>query len=85
MPGSGRSAGEGNNSSILAWRIPWTVEPGGLWSMGSQRDGQDLVTNTFTFIILTPQLYLEESSLRFEVQEVIVIIFLEKKGKLNIF
>ena len=24
-------------SSILAWRIPWTEEPGGLWSMGSQR------------------------------------------------
>ena len=26
------------HSSILAWRIPWTVEPGGLQSMGSQRD-----------------------------------------------
>ena len=25
------------NSSILAWRIPWTEEPGGLQSMGSQR------------------------------------------------
>ena len=25
-------------SSILAWRIPWTEEPGGLQSMGSQRD-----------------------------------------------
>ena len=25
------------HSSILAWRIPWTEEPGGLWSMGSQR------------------------------------------------
>ena len=24
-------------SSILARRIPWTEEPGGLWSMGSQR------------------------------------------------
>ena len=24
-------------SSILAWRVPWTEEPGGLWSMGSQR------------------------------------------------
>jgi len=23
--------------SILAWRIPWTEEPGGLYSMGSQR------------------------------------------------
>ena len=48
--------GIATHSSILAWRIPWTVEPGGLWSMGSQRDGQDLVTNTFTFIILTPQI-----------------------------
>ena len=28
-------------SSILAWRIPWTEEPGGLQSMGSQRVGQD--------------------------------------------
>ena len=31
-------------SSILAWRIPWTEEPGGLLSMGSQRTGHDLVT-----------------------------------------
>ena len=30
IPGSGRSPGEGNgnHSSILAWRIPWTEEPG---------------------------------------------------------
>ena len=28
-------------SSILAWRIPWTEEPGGLESMGSQRVGHD--------------------------------------------
>ena len=27
------------HSSILAWRIPWTEEPGGLWSIGSQRVG----------------------------------------------
>ena len=25
------------DSSILAWRIPWTEEPGGLWPTGSQR------------------------------------------------
>ena len=25
------------HSSILAWRIPWAEEPGGLWSMGSQK------------------------------------------------
>ena len=29
------------NSSILAWRLPWTEEPGGLWFMGSQRVRQD--------------------------------------------
>ena len=29
------------HSSTLAWRIPWTEEPGGLQSMGSQRDRHD--------------------------------------------
>ena len=29
------------HSSILAWRIPWTEEPGRLQSMGSQRVGRD--------------------------------------------
>ena len=29
------------HSSILAWRIPWTKEPGGLQSMGWQRVGHD--------------------------------------------
>ena len=32
--------------SILAWEIPWTEEPVRLQSMGSQRVGHDLVTNT---------------------------------------
>ena len=32
-------------SSILAWRIPWTEEPGRLESMGSQRVGHDWVTS----------------------------------------
>ena len=39
------------HSSILAWRIPWTEEPGGLQSMGSLRVGRDLGTNTFIFFI----------------------------------
>ena len=30
--------------SLLAWRIPWTEWPGGLQSTGSQRVGDDLVT-----------------------------------------
>ena len=29
--------GNGNHSSILVWRIPWTEEPGRLQAMGSQR------------------------------------------------
>ena len=29
------------HSSVLAWRIPWTEEPGGSQSMGSQGVGQD--------------------------------------------
>ena len=29
------------HSSILAWRIPWTEEPGGLQSIGLQRVGHD--------------------------------------------
>ena len=37
------------HSSILAWRIPWTEEPGGLQSMGTQRVRHNWVTNTFTF------------------------------------
>ena len=31
----------GTHSSILAWKISWTEEPGGLQSMGSQRFGHD--------------------------------------------
>ena len=43
IPGLGRSPGEGKgtHSSTLARRIPWTEEPGGLQSMGSQRVGHD--------------------------------------------
>ena len=33
--------GMATHSSILAWRIPWTEEPGGLQSMGLQRLGHD--------------------------------------------
>ena len=36
-------------SSILAWRIPWAEEPGGLQSTGSQRVGHSWATNIFTF------------------------------------
>ena len=32
------------HSSILSWEIPWTEEPGGLQSMGSQESGHDWAT-----------------------------------------
>ena len=39
IPGPGRSprGGMATPSGILTWRIPWTEEPGGLWSMRLQR------------------------------------------------
>ena len=43
--------GMATHSSILAWEIPWTEEPGGLQSMGSQRVEHDLITNPLTFDI----------------------------------
>ena len=39
------------HSSILAWRIPRTEEPGRLQSMGSQRVGHDGVTNTSASLV----------------------------------
>ena len=65
IPGSGRShnpwvrkipwrrAWQPTHSSILAWRIPWTEEPAGLQSMGSQRVRHDWATNTHFFFFQT--------------------------------
>ena len=44
------------HSSILAWEIPWTEEPGGLESMGLQRGGHDLVTKLTTIVIFATTL-----------------------------
>ena len=43
VPGSGRSPEKemATQSSVLAWRLLWTEEPGELGSMGSQRAGRD--------------------------------------------
>ena len=38
--------GIATHSSILAWRIPWTEEPGGLRSVGSQRVDMDMTKAT---------------------------------------
>ena len=45
VPSLGREGpleeGMATHSSILAWRLPWAEEPGGLGSIGSQRVGHD--------------------------------------------
>ena len=41
--------GTASHSSILAWRIPWTEEPGGLQSVGSQRVNTTEVTKHSTY------------------------------------
>ena len=53
IPGSGRSREKGmpTHSSILAWRIPCTEQPGGLQSMGPQKVGYYWATNIFTFLL----------------------------------
>ena len=43
--------GMATHSSVFAWRIAWTEEPGRLQSMGSQRVGHDWVTNTLGVIV----------------------------------
>ena len=51
IPGFGRSLKEGmtTHSSVLAWRIPWTEEPGGLQSMGLQSKSRtEQLTLTYT-------------------------------------
>ena len=48
------------HSSILAWRIPWTEEPGGLQSTGSQRVGHDLTSeHAYTSVRRTSEMALE--------------------------
>ena len=49
------------HSSILAWKIPWAEEPGGLQSVGLQRVGHSWVTN-FTFIFFTKWNWEDSSS-----------------------
>ena len=46
IPGPGGSPGGGNGNPLqyLAWNIPWTEEPGGLQSIGSQRVRHDCAT-----------------------------------------
>ena len=52
------------HSSILAWRIPWTEEPGGLQSIGSQRVRHDWSDLAFTRTYPTQSLRIDAIKLR---------------------
>ena len=66
------------HSSVLAWRIPWTEEPGGLQSMGSQRvrhdwatkqqQQQTLIKTQISPMILTNKLQVGHSNFRCQLQ-----------------
>ena len=51
--------GMATHSSILAWRILWTEDPGGLQSMELQRYGNDWETNSFTFHMQKNEIQIE--------------------------
>jgi len=54
--------GMATHSSILAWRIPWTEEPGRLQSMGLQRVGYNRVTEyTYDSIYMNIYIYIHEA------------------------
>ena len=66
IPGSRRSpeGGHGNHSSILAWEIPWTEEPGGLQSIESERVRHDWATQHSTAQNHVSQLFNYFTSMR---------------------
>ena len=55
------------HSSTLAWKIPWTEEPGGLLSMGSRRVGHDF-TFTFHFHALKKEMATHSSVLAWRIR-----------------
>ena len=46
-----------SHSSILAWRIPWTKEPGGLQSIGSHRVRHDLAQHQYSILCVCVCIY----------------------------
>ena len=55
--------GKATRSSIPAWRMLWTGEPGGLQSMGLQRVGHDWATHTHTCTHTESNIYFKELTL----------------------
>ena len=70
--------GMATHSSILAWRIPWTEEPGGLQSMGSQESDTTEHAHIYTYKTISSIVssYLKQYNCLF-------ISFIKKKSKEN--
>ena len=66
-------------SSILAWRIPWTEEPGRLQSMGSQRVGNNRMIKQQHFSLWVKS-KMEENNINSFLKEYINTICFRKKG-----
>ena len=71
IPELGRSPGGGNCNPLQysCWEIPWTEQPGGLQSKGSQRVGHDRVTNAFTFFAILIIYNHEKSKFCFHIED----------------
>ena len=66
------------HSSILAWRISWTEEPGGLQSTGLQRVGQDWAVNTntvFPHLLKKVKEETEKAALKLNIQKTKIMAY----------
>ena len=59
------------HSSTIAWKIPWTEEPGRLQSMGSQRVGHDWATSLHSRVHLAPCLENTNNTYIIQVQHLV--------------
>ena len=72
------------HSSILAWKISWTEEPGGIQSMGSQRAGHNLTTeHTGSFISSLGNYCLHSKESQFTIILTCICIILKYSSFLN--
>ena len=76
--------GMATRSSILAWEIPWTEEPGGLQSLGSQRVGQNLVTKTHTEVIHFTSVHIPLAKVNhLAIPEIVRCVVLQQRASLT--
>ena len=70
-----------NNSSILAWKTPWTEEPGELMSLGSQRIGHDLATKAILPFIIKSKFFSKFSTWKIYIKSLVSELRVQLKHK----